>query len=83
MAADDLEGDPMLVAPWSHRGTVELAVLLSEGDGQVKRRVLLFLTGPALTAPAHQWLVREPGPLVSGLVGRRVSGELAGRRCSG
>ncbi|MEO7196065.1 MAG: hypothetical protein ABIZ05_14850 [Pseudonocardiaceae bacterium] len=73
------ERDPVLVAPWSHRGTVEVAVVLSGGDGRVKRRVFVSLTGPALTAPAHQWLVREPGPLVSGLVGHRVSGELACR----
>jgi hypothetical protein len=25
-----------------------------------------------LTAPAHQWLIHEPEPLVSGLAGRRV-----------
>ena len=31
-----------------------------------------WLTGLALTAPAHQWLVHEPGPLVSALNGRRV-----------
>ncbi|MGH3885202.1 MAG: hypothetical protein ACRDSZ_01320, partial [Pseudonocardiaceae bacterium] len=33
----------------------------------------------ALTAPAHQWLVHEPEPLVSGLRGRRVSAGLADR----
>jgi transcriptional regulator with XRE-family HTH domain len=75
----DPECDPVLLAPWNQRGTVEVAVLLSGGGGRVKRRVLLSLTGPGLTAPAHQWLVHEPGPLVSGLVGRRVSGELVGR----
>ncbi|MCA1705366.1 MAG: hypothetical protein LC808_19765, partial [Actinobacteria bacterium] len=32
-----------------------------------------------LTAPAHQWLVHEPEPLVSGLNGHRVSGELVNR----
>ncbi len=76
---DDPECDPVLVAAWNHRGTVEVAVGLSGGDGRVKRRVFLFLTGPALTAPAHQWLVHELEPLVSGLAGRRVSGELVGR----
>ncbi|MGH4013664.1 MAG: hypothetical protein ACRDSL_06965 [Pseudonocardiaceae bacterium] len=39
----------------------------------MKRRVFLSLTGPALTAPAHQWLIHEPEALVSGLAGRRVS----------
>jgi hypothetical protein len=71
--------DPVLDAPWNHRGTVEAVVALSGGDYRVKRRVLLALTGPALTAPAHQWLVHEPEPLVSGLAGRRVSGRLVGR----
>ncbi|MGH3906896.1 MAG: hypothetical protein ACRDTE_22350, partial [Pseudonocardiaceae bacterium] len=75
---DDAERDPVLVAPWNHRGTVEVAILLS-GGGRVKRRVFLSLAGPALTAPAHQWLVHEPEPLVSGLTGHRVSGELVNR----
>jgi DNA-binding XRE family transcriptional regulator len=68
----DLEHDPVLVAPWSHRGTVEAVIMLS-GGGWVKRRAFVSLTGTALTAPAHQWLVHEPGPLVSGLSGRRVT----------
>ena len=75
---DDPAHDPVLVAPWNHRCTVEAVVVLS-GGGRVKRRMFLVLTGPALTAPAHQWLVHEPEPLVSGLAGRRVSGELVSR----
>ena len=67
----------MLVAPWNHRGTLEVVVVLSGGD-RVKRRVF-FLTGPALTAPAHQWLVHEPEPLVSGLAGQRVSAGVVDR----
>ena len=51
--------------------------MLSGGDNRVKRRA--FLTGTALTAPAHQWLVHEPEPLVSGVKGRRVSAGLADR----
>lgn len=46
------------------------------GGGWVKRRVFLFLTGTALTAPAHQWLVHEPEPLISGLSGRRISTDM-------
>jgi hypothetical protein len=46
---------------------------------ELGRFLLMFLTGMSLTAPAHQWLIHEPGPLVSGLSGRRVSGELADR----
>jgi DNA-binding XRE family transcriptional regulator len=75
---DDPERDPVLSTPWHHRGTVEAAVLLS-GGVRVKRRDILFLTGMALTAPAHQWLIHDPGPLMSGLAGRRVSPTLADR----
>ena len=74
----DPEHDPVLAAPWNHRGTVEAVVVLSGGD-RVKRRVFLSLAGPALTAPAHQWLVHEPEPVVSGLAGRRVSAGVVDR----
>ncbi|MGH3797630.1 MAG: helix-turn-helix domain-containing protein [Pseudonocardiaceae bacterium] len=73
------DDDPVLSAPWTSAGTVEAAVVLRGGDGRVKRRVFISLTGAALTAPAHQWLIHEPGPLVSGLSGRRVSIELVDR----
>jgi transcriptional regulator with XRE-family HTH domain len=76
---DDAERDPVLSAPWNHRGTVEVAILLSGGGGRVKRRVFLALSGPALTTPAHQWLVHEPEALASGLAGRRISMRLADR----
>jgi hypothetical protein len=39
----------------------------------------MLLTGAALTAPAHQWLVQEPGRLVAALRGDRVTPELADR----
>ncbi|MGH3926976.1 MAG: hypothetical protein ACRDTT_29595, partial [Pseudonocardiaceae bacterium] len=45
----------------------------------MKRRVFISLTGPALTAPAHQWLVHEPGSLLSGLAGQRISARLVDR----
>ncbi len=77
--SDDLDNDVVLSAPWSHRGTVESAVVLRGGDHPVKRRGFVLLGGLALTAPAHQWLIHEPGPLVSGLSGRRVSSALADR----
>ncbi len=76
--ADDPEHDPVLVAPWNHRGTVEAVVVLSGGD-RVKRRVFLSLAGPVLTAPAHQWLVHEPEPVVAGLAGGRVSAGVVDR----
>ena len=75
----DPEHDPVLAPPWNHRGTVEAAVALSGGDERVERRGFLFLSGAGLTAPAHQWLVHEPGRLVSGLSGRRVSAGLVDR----
>ncbi|MGH3804069.1 MAG: helix-turn-helix transcriptional regulator, partial [Pseudonocardiaceae bacterium] len=79
-AANEPVDDVVLTAPWRHRGTDEAAVMLSGGgDSRLKRRVFLSLTGTALTAPAHQWLVHEPEPLVSGLRGRRVSAGLADR----
>ena len=77
-SADDPEHDPVLVAPWNHRGTVEAVVVLSGGD-RVKRRVFLSLAGSALTAPAHQWLVHEPEPVVAGLAGGRVSAGVVDR----
>jgi transcriptional regulator with XRE-family HTH domain len=76
---DDPEPDPVLSAPWSRRGTVEASVVLRGGENRVQRRHFVFLTGAALTAPAHQWLVHEPGPLASGLSGRRVSAKLIDR----
>lgn len=45
----------------------------------MKRRGFGFLSGMALTAPAHQGLVHEPEPLMSGLSGRRVSAGLVDR----
>ncbi len=76
---DGPDGDLVLSARWSYRGTVESAVVLRGGDHPVKRRGFVFLSGLALTAPAHQWLINEPGPLISGLSGRRVSSTLADR----
>jgi hypothetical protein len=75
----DPDHDPILTPTWNHRGTVEAAVMLSGGDKRVKRRGFILLSGAALTAPAHQWLVHEPGPLVSGLSGHRVSAGLVDR----
>ncbi|MGH4008018.1 MAG: helix-turn-helix domain-containing protein [Pseudonocardiaceae bacterium] len=73
---DDVGSDPVLTAPWNHRGTVEALVALSGGGSPVDRRRFTLLTGAALTVPAHQWLIRDPEPLVSGLSGGRVSGAL-------
>jgi transcriptional regulator with XRE-family HTH domain len=75
----DEASDPLLAAPWTHRGTVDAAVAVTESGEPVERRAFLFLTGAALTAPAHQWLVQEPGRLVAALRGDRVTPELANR----
>jgi hypothetical protein len=47
---DDPEHDPVLVAPWNHRGTVDVVVVLSGGGG-VERRVLLSLPGLDRSCP--------------------------------
>jgi transcriptional regulator with XRE-family HTH domain len=73
---DDAGCDPVLSVPWDHRGTVEASVALSGGGSPVKRRRFGLLTGAALTVPAHQWLIRDPEPLASGLSGARVSAAL-------
>lgn len=71
---DDAGGDPVLAAPWNHRGTVSAGVALHcDGDGIVKRRRFTMLAGAALTVPAHQWLIRESEPVVACLSGRRIS----------
>jgi tetratricopeptide (TPR) repeat protein len=75
----DAARDPVLVASWDPGGTVEAAVALTGSGGLVERRTFLFLTGAALTAPAHQWLVHEPGPLAAALQGDRVTSQLADR----
>ena len=75
----DQASDPVLSAPWSHRGTVKASIAVGRSDEPVQRRAFLSLTGAALTTPAHQWLVHEPGPLVAALGGDRVTSELAGR----
>ncbi|MGH3906639.1 MAG: hypothetical protein ACRDTE_21045 [Pseudonocardiaceae bacterium] len=75
---DDAGCDPVLSAAWNQRSTVEVSVALSgSGGGPVERRRFALLAGPALTVPAHQWLIRDPEPLVSGLSGGRVSVALA------
>ena len=70
---DDAGCDPVLAAPWNQRGTVEASAALSSGGSPVERRCFALVTGAALTVPAHQWLIRDPEPLVSGLSGARVS----------
>lgn len=76
---DDPEHDLVLSAPWSHRGTVEVAVVLGGGDRPVKRRGFVFLTGMALTAPMADPRARSAGIGVVGAsgvgrVGRPVHG---------
>jgi hypothetical protein len=73
------EGEPVLVAAWDHGGTVEAAVTLTGSRDLVERRAFLVLSGTALTAPAHHWLVQEPGRLTAALGGDRVTPQLAGR----
>jgi len=75
----DGAGDLAVSAQWSHRGTVEASLALTGSGGLVERRAFMYLSGAALTAPAHQWLVQEPGRLTAALGGDRVTPELADR----
>ncbi|MGQ0773891.1 MAG: helix-turn-helix domain-containing protein [Pseudonocardiales bacterium] len=70
---DDAGCEPVLSLPWNQRSTVKASVALNGGGSPVERGCSALLTGPALTAPAHQWLIRDPEPLASGLSGGRVS----------
>jgi len=72
-------GDPVFSASWDHRGTVEASIAWTGSGGLVERRAFLFLTGVAATAPAHQWLVQEPGRLAAALGGDRITPEVADR----
>jgi hypothetical protein len=75
----DADRDSALAAAWDPGGTVEAALAAAGGGGLVERRTFLFLTGTAVTVPAHQWLVHEPGPLTAALHGDRVTPPLADR----
>ncbi|MGH3870335.1 MAG: hypothetical protein ACRDSR_02265 [Pseudonocardiaceae bacterium] len=73
---DDAGCDAVFSVPWDHRGTIKVSVALSGGGSPVERRRFVFVTGAALTVPAHQWLIRDPEPLVSGFSGGRISATL-------
>lgn len=68
----------LLDTTWDQAGTVEMATVLGRRKA-VDRRAFLLLTGASLTAPAHQWLIQEPGALESALGGDTVTPELADR----
>jgi len=72
---DEAGCDPVLSASWNQQGTVTASVAL-KGGSPVNRRRFSLLTGAALTVPAHQWLVRDPEPLVYGRSDGRVSAAL-------
>ena len=73
------EPDLGLSVPWNKQDTVEAAAGLGRGE-DVERRTFLALSGAALTAPAHQWLVHEPESLTSTLrSGSRIPAGLADR----
>ncbi|MGH3696808.1 MAG: helix-turn-helix transcriptional regulator [Pseudonocardiaceae bacterium] len=74
-SVDEAGFDPVLSASWNQQGTVTASVAL-KGCSPVNRRGFTLLIGTALTAPAHQWLVRDPEPLMAGLSGGRVSAAL-------
>src|ERR1700735_618071 len=63
--------DQVLLAPWTVGGTLEVAREISEVN-PVDRRSFIFLTGTALTVPAHDWLIAHPINDVSSSVGRVI-----------
>jgi len=65
---DDAGRDLVFSAPWNHRGTVTASVALS-GDSSGEYWLPTLPAGVALTTSAHQWLIRDPEPLASGLSG--------------
>jgi hypothetical protein len=69
--------DPILCAPWHHTGTVEAATAFcnatATGGDPMHRRSFIVLAGATATAPAHQWLVQEPGRVLAALGGDRVT----------
>jgi hypothetical protein len=69
-ASSSLEGRDFS-APWTVDGTLVTAHEVSEVS-PVDRRSFLLLTGAALTAPAHEWLIARPLDDVSHSVGRTV-----------
>ncbi len=62
-------------APWTVDGTLVTAREVSEVD-PVDRRSFLFLTGAALTSPAHEWLIARPSSDVSHSAGRTIEPQL-------
>jgi transcriptional regulator with XRE-family HTH domain len=63
--------DQVLLIPWTVGGTLEVAREISEVN-PVDRRSFIFLTGTALTVPAHDWLIARPVNDVSSSAGRVI-----------
>jgi transcriptional regulator with XRE-family HTH domain len=63
--------DRTLLTPWTVEGTLVGAREISEVN-PVDRRSFLFLTGTALTAPAHEWLIAHRINDVSSSAGRVI-----------
>jgi hypothetical protein len=63
--------DSLFSVRWTTDSTLAAASELLEVN-PVDRRLFLLLTGTALTAPAHDWLIARPVPDVSSSAGRTV-----------
>jgi tetratricopeptide (TPR) repeat protein len=59
--------------PWNASGALQAITEVSEAD-VMDRRILLQLTGAALTQPALAWLIAQPSGDATSSVGRRVQG---------
>lgn len=67
--------DWVLRTPWTVAGTLVSAREVSEVN-PVDRRSFMFLTGTAVIAPAHDWLLARPVNDASGSGGRSIRPEL-------
>ncbi len=68
---DHRSADWVLRTPWTVAGTLMSAREVSEVK-PVDRRSFIFLTGAAITSPAHDWLLARPNNDVSGSGGRML-----------
>lgn len=62
-----------LVLPWTGRGGLQAALVVLDA-GAMERRMFLTLTGAALTAPAHEWLIARTVENDLSLLGQPAAG---------
>jgi len=60
-----------LLLPWTAAGGLQAATTVTDA-GIMHRRLFLTLTGAALTAPAHEWLIAHPATDTATTSGHRL-----------